>query len=49
MAEVYNQATPESTYFNQLSFVLLLAFALIVTILFIRYKLDSGKSVATNK
>ena len=46
-AELQNQATPESTYFNQISVILLIVFAVIVTVLYIRFKPSLGKSVAS--
>ncbi|MHA2117000.1 MAG: hypothetical protein ACXABM_16000 [Candidatus Thorarchaeota archaeon] len=40
-AELYNEATPESTFFNQATVILLFAFAIIVTIFYIRFKVKS--------
>ena len=37
-AEIRNQATPESTYFNLAAVTLLVAFSLIVTVLFLSFK-----------
>lgn len=47
MAELQNQATLDSTHFNQVSAFMLIAFALIVTVLYIRFKPSLGKSVAS--
>ena len=47
--ELYNQATPESTFFTQISSFLLIVFALFVTVLYIRFKSNSGKSIAKNQ
>ena len=47
--ELYNQATPESTFFIQISVFLLFAFAIIITILYIRFKSNSRKSIAKNQ
>ncbi len=45
--EVYNRATPESTYFNQLSAILLIVFAVIVTVLYIRFRSSPGRSIVS--
>ena len=39
-AELLNAATPESTFFNQANVILLFSFAIIVTIFYIRFKLN---------
>ena len=48
-AEVYNQATPESTYFNQVTVFLLFTFAIIVAVFYIRFKLNRRRSIAKSK
>ena len=45
-AELYNAATPESTFFNQATVILLFAFAIIVTIFYIRFKLNQRRFIA---
>jgi len=46
MAELYNDATPESTFFNQVTVVLLFVFAIIVSVFYIRFKLNQRRFVA---
>ena len=45
-AELYNEATPESTFFNQVTVVLLFAFAIIISVFYSRFKLDQRRFVA---
>ncbi|MHA1576831.1 MAG: hypothetical protein ACTSU3_05670 [Candidatus Thorarchaeota archaeon] len=48
-AELYNQATPESTLFNQSTVFLLFTFAIIVAVFYIRFKLNRRRSIAKSK
>ena len=43
-AELQNQATPESTYFNMVAVTLLVAFSLIVTVLYLSFKSGRRKT-----
>ena len=45
-AELYNEATPESTFFNQFTVIILYVFAIIVTVFYIRFKLNQRRFIA---
>jgi len=48
-AELYNEATPESTFFNLATVFLLFTFAIIVTVFYIRFKLNQRRFIAKSK